>query len=184
MPRAFVIRPFGKKKDSSGLEIDFETVHNDLIAPALKATGFGGSTTGEIVESGNIREDMFALIIEADLVVCDLTVHNANVFYELGIRHALRKKRTILIKGAPTKDGTPFDLLTDRYIAYDIVNPAVSKDKLIEAIEITLKSPRTTDSPVFQMLPSLPEADVANIQVVPLDFRDDMNRARAGASKG
>src|SRR5215472_7182922 len=184
MPRAFVIRPFGKKKDSSGLEIDFETVHNDLIAPALKATGLGGSTTGEIVESGNIREDMFALIIEADLVVCDLTVHNANVFYELGIRHALRKKRTILIKGAPTKDGTPFDLLTDRYIAYDIVNPAVSKDKLIEAIEITLKSPRTTDSPVFQMLPSLPEADVANIQVVPLDFRDDMNRARAGASKG
>jgi len=184
MPRAFVIRPFGKKKDSSGLEIDFETVHNDLIAPALKATGFGGSTTGEIVESGNIREDMFALIIEADLVVCDLTVHNANVFYELGIRHALRKKRTILIKGAPTKDGTPFDLLTDRYIAYDIVNPAVSKDKLIEAIEITLKSPRTTDSPVFQMLPSLPEADVANIQVVPLDFREDMNRARAGASKG
>src|SRR5262249_19021339 len=141
-------------------------------------------TTGEIVDSGNIREDMFALIIEADLVVCDLTVHNANVFYELGIRHALRKKRTILIKGNPTKDGTPFDLLTDRYTPYDIVNPGASRDKLIEVIEGALKSNRTTDSPVFQMLPSLPEADVANIQVVPLDFREDVNRARAGRSKG
>jgi hypothetical protein len=30
---------------------------------------------------------MFGLILEADLVVCDITVHNANVFYELGIRH-------------------------------------------------------------------------------------------------
>lgn len=184
MARAFVIRPFGKKKDSSGLEIDFETVHKDLIAPALDATGFAGSTTGEIVESGNIREDMFALIIEADLVVCDLTVHNANVFYELGIRHALRKKRTILIKGDPTKDGTPFDLLTDRYIAYDVANPGLSKQTLIEAIQESLKSSRTTDSPVFQMLPSLPEADVANIQVVPVDFREDVNRARAGGSKG
>lgn len=184
MARAFVIRPFGKKKDSSGLEIDFETVHKDLIAPALDATGFAGSTTGEIVESGNIREDMFALIIEADLVVCDLTVHNANVFYELGIRHALRKKRTILIKGDPTKDGTPFDLLTDRYMAYDVANPGLSKQTLIEAIQESLKSSRTTDSPVFQMLPSLPEADVANIQVVPVDFREDVNRARAGGSKG
>ena len=71
MARAFVIRPFGKKKDSSGLEIDFERVHEELIDPSLKATGLGGGTTGEIVDSGNIREDMFALILEADLVVMD-----------------------------------------------------------------------------------------------------------------
>jgi len=99
MARAFVIRPFDVKTDSAGNRIDFEKVHRDLIAPALKACDIAGSTTGEIVEPGNIREDMFALIIEADVVICDFTVHNANVFYELGIRHALRKKRTVLIKG-------------------------------------------------------------------------------------
>jgi hypothetical protein len=184
MPRAFVIRPFGKKKDSSGLEIDFEKIHTDLIAPALTANGFEGGTTGEIVEAGNIREDMFALTIEADMVVCDLTIHNANVFYELGIRHALRKKRTILIKGSPINDGTPFDLLTDRYTTYDIANPGASREKLIEVIETTLRSSRTTDSPVFQMLPSLPEVDVANLHIVPLDFREDVKRALAGKSKG
>ena len=64
------------------------SVHQELIKPALEANDLAGDTTGEIVEAGNIREDMFQLILEADLVVCDITVHNANVFYELGIRHA------------------------------------------------------------------------------------------------
>ena len=81
MPRAFVIRPFGTKKDSSGTEIDFERVHKELIGPALKAAELSGKTTGEIVDAGNIREDMVALILGADLVVCDITIVNANVFY-------------------------------------------------------------------------------------------------------
>jgi hypothetical protein len=54
MQRAFVIRPFGKKKDSDGKEIDFERTHRELIAPALLATGIGGGTTGEIIDSGNV----------------------------------------------------------------------------------------------------------------------------------
>ena len=120
MPQAFVIRPFGEKEDSAGNKIDFEKIHTELIAPALGETQFEGGTTGEVIDSGNIREDMFALIIEADVVVCDITVHNANVFYELGIRHALRKKRTLLIKGKPTRDNIPFDLLTDRYLEYPL----------------------------------------------------------------
>jgi hypothetical protein len=91
MQRAFIIRPFGTKKDALGTEIDFERVHSELIRPALMNAELGGGTTGEIVEAGNIREDMFALIIEADLVLCDITMHNANVFHELGIRHSLQK---------------------------------------------------------------------------------------------
>lgn len=184
MQRAFVIRPFGTKTDSSGTKIDFERVHQELILPALMNAELGGGTTGEIVEPGNIREDMFALIIEADLVVCDMTVHNANVFYELGIRHALRKKRSVLIKGGPVKDGTPFDLLTDRYVRYDIANPAAVLGALTETIRAALNSDRETDSPVFKMLPGLPEIDTAVIQAVPIDFREDVARARAAESAG
>lgn len=55
---------------------------------------------------------MFALILEADIVVCDLTIHNANVFYELGIRHALRKKHTVLLK--VTRQPTPHHLICPR----------------------------------------------------------------------
>lgn len=184
MARAFVIRPFGIKNDSSGKEIDFERIQNELIGPALLAAGLGGGTTGEIVDAGNIREDMFALIFEADLVVCDITILNANVFYELGIRHALRKRSTIMIKGQPTKDNTPFDLLTDRYLPYDIGKPGAARQRLIDTITASLKSERETDSPIFQMLPALPEPDPSEVQVVPADFREEVNRAQAAKSKG
>src|SRR5262245_28785702 len=126
MARAFVIRPFGKKKDSAGKEFDFEAIHTGVIGPALTESGFAGSTTGEIIDAGNIREDMFALILEADLIVCDITILNANVFYELGIRHALRRRRTLLIKHTGSADSPPFDLLTDRYLAYDLTDAAAS----------------------------------------------------------
>jgi hypothetical protein len=184
MERAFVIRPFGIKKDGSGKEIDFETVHTKLIGPALEACELGGGTTGEIVESGNIRDDMFSLILEADLVICDFTVHNANVFYELGIRHALRKRHTILIRGDKTADNVVFDLLTDRYLTYDVSDPAKTLPKLVETIEATLRTDGDTDSPIFRMLPKLKEADPTEVQVVPLDFREEVERARAGWSKG
>src|SRR5437868_2326809 len=109
--RAFIIRPFGTKKDLQGKDIDFERVEHDLIGPALDRLGITGRTTGEFTEAGNIRLDMFQALVTADLVVADVSVGNANVFYELGIRHALREKRTFLIRC--DGDKYPFDLETD-----------------------------------------------------------------------
>ena len=90
--RLFVIRPFGKKED-----IDFDVVHTKLIQPAVDQLAkfgfvFSGGTTGEISQQGNIREDMFRLIVASDLVIADVSIDNANAFYELGIRHALRPR--------------------------------------------------------------------------------------------
>src|ERR1700722_3874662 len=78
MERAFVIRPFGKKKaktkkDATEREIDFDAISTALIEPALIAVGLEGGTTVDIIEAGNIREDMFSLILEGDLVLCDMT---------------------------------------------------------------------------------------------------------------
>ena len=184
MARAFVIRPFGTKQDTAGKAIDFDRVHCELIGPALQATAFSGTTTGEIVEPGNIREDMFSLILEADLVICDITIHNANAFYELGIRHALRKKHTVLIKGTPAAESPPFDLLTDRYLPYNLADPGAARQQLVDTITAALQSERETDSPIFKMLPTLPEADPSTVQVVPLDLREEVDRARTASSKG
>jgi hypothetical protein len=184
MARAFVIRPFGTKKDSAGVAIDFDRVHHDLIKPALVANGLDGDTTGEIIEAGNIREDMFALILDADVIVCDISVHNANVFYELGIRHALRKKTTLMIRGTPTADATPFDLLTDRYVEYSIAAPDATVTRLTQSIADAMASRRTTDSPVFQMVPALPEADAERVQVVPPDLQQEVERAARARSRG
>ena len=184
MTRAFVIRPFGTKEDKSGKKINFEEIHIKLIQPAIDACKLQGSTTGEIIEAGNIREDMFQLIIEADLVVCDITIHNANVFYELGIRHSLRKKRTIMIKGTNVEDSTPFDIQTDRYLPYDVDNPDAVLPELIKTINATIISDRDTDSPIFKLLPSLTEVNPADVQVLPGDYREEVDRAKAAKSKG
>ena len=83
--RAFIIRPFGTKND-----INFDEIAEKLIHPALDQLGVTGRETGEIVDQGNIRTDMFQMLLTADLVVADVSIHNANVFYELGVRHSLR----------------------------------------------------------------------------------------------
>jgi tetratricopeptide (TPR) repeat protein len=169
--RAFIVRPFGVKKG-----VDFDAVERELINPALDALDITGRTTGEIVAPGNIREDMFRLLLTADLVVADMSVHNANVFYELGIRHSLREKRTFLIRAAV--DDTPFDLLTDRYLRYDPEHPAASKDALIAGIRDSLAS-ESQDSPVFRLLPGLEAQDPGVFRPVPRGFQEEVTIASA-----
>lgn len=182
--RYFVIRGFGRKKDSQGREIDFDRVDRELIGPALALCDFEGGTTQTEESAGNIRADMFALILEADVVVCDITVHNANVFYELGVRHALRKKHTVLIKGSPSADTTPFDLSTDRYLSYPVDDPKQALQALVRAVQAGQFAGRETDSPIFLMLPRLPETDPRRIVVLPLDFTEEVQRAEAARAKG
>src|SRR4029434_11129211 len=132
--RAFIVRPFGTKN-----EINFDEVERLLIAPALKRIGADGRTTIDIVRAGNIRTDMFQRLLTADLVVADLSIHNANVFYELGIRHSLREKRTFRLRCGGDK--YPFDLQTDRYLVYDKNDPAACLPLLVKALQQTLASP-------------------------------------------
>lgn len=173
--RAFIIRPFGTKADATGETIDFDLVEQVLIAPALKALEYEGTTTQEIARAGNIREDMFRLLVTADLVVADLSIHNANVFYELGIRHALRDKRTFLIKCKA--DATVFDLQTDRYLQYERDNPASSLGALIEGLRQT-RDNIDKDSPVFLLLKDLQVQDRSLFLSVPPEFADDVGRAK------
>ncbi|HYK04649.1 MAG TPA: tetratricopeptide repeat-containing protein [Thermoanaerobaculia bacterium] len=169
---AFVIRPFNVKSN-----VDFEIIHEVLIAPALENFGITRTTTLDILEAGNIRADMFRLLLTADVVVADLSVHNANVFYELGIRHALVKKHTIMIRSEV--DQFPFDLFTDRYFPYEHTNPQASLPKLIEAIEQTLNTANETDSPVFDLLPGLAEPDAESFIAVPPGFSEKVREVRA-----
>ena len=184
--RAFIIRPFGKKKDGKGEELDFDKVAKALIDPALTAVGAEGRETLDIVQSGNIRTDMFRRLLTADLVVADLSIHNANVFYELGIRHALRDHGTLMLRC--DGDSFPFDLQTDRYFTYDKNDPAASVEKLkesLEAIKDQLEKDYTAkDSPVFTSLPNLTEPDPSLFNPVPEDFGEEVSRARARGWEG
>ena len=184
--RAFIIRPFGTKTDGKGNEIDFNKVADALIGPALDAIGAEGRETLDIVESGNIRVDMFRRLLTADLVVADLSIHNANVFYELGIRHALRDHGTLMLRS--DADAFPFDLQTDRYFTYDKNDPKASLPQLIDslrAIEDKAQKDYTAkDSPVFTSLPNLQEPEHWRFNPVPQDFGEDVEKALADKQAG
>lgn len=180
--RYFVIRGFGVKRDSSGKEFDFDRVDRELIAPALAQCDFEGGTTGEIPDSGSIHDDMYRLILQADVVVCDISVHNANVFYELGARHALRRKRTVLLKCSESADRTPFDLGDFRYLPYSCERPADAVPALVAAIRRGATSERETDSPIFRALRDLPEAP--SDAAVPNDFAQEVQRAKVARDRG
>ena len=155
----FVIRGFGEKKDSGGKLIDFDKVDTELIKPAMEKCGLVGGTTAIVQGAGPIHQDMFQLILRAAVVICDITVHNPNVFYELGVRHALRKKHTVLIKGTPSDDRAPFDIAGLRYMEYSWADPGNDVQKLIDVINATRALDRETDSPIFLMMPKLQQAD-------------------------
>jgi hypothetical protein len=96
---AFVIMPFsekGKQERSKGF---FDEVLKSLITPAGNKAGFGVQTARR-EDSDVIHHTIINQLLQADIVIADLTDHNPNVLFELGIRLA-KEKPVVLIR---TKD--------------------------------------------------------------------------------
>lgn len=171
-----MVRPFGVRKivPSKGepYQVDYERVQRELIDPAMRAAGIDGATTEVIIEAGNIREDMFQLLAHADIVIADISLHNANVFYELGARHALRPRRTFMIRF--TGDEVPFDIKTDRYLGYDRDNPGAAVAALTAGLKATLAAKDRIDSPIFNLLPALKAPSIKDLVPVPKAFREEL----------
>src|SRR5262245_23625762 len=121
-PHAFVAMPFGTKPDHEGKPVDFDRVYAELIRPALEAAGCEVLRADQEQRAGDIRTDMFQELLVADLVVADLTLDNPNVWYELGVRHALRARGVVLIQGP--RASQPFDIYTDRKLRYRLKDGA------------------------------------------------------------
>jgi hypothetical protein len=118
---------------------------------------------------------MFERLLLADIVVVDMSIHNANVFYELGVRHALRDKHTFLIRCKGMLD-VPFDLKTDRYLEYDKDKPSDALESLVKGLRDTMNS-SLRDSPVFQLLPALDPPKREKLLLVPSDYGEEVERA-------
>ena len=113
----FVIMPFGEKKDLDGKDIDFDDIYRFFFKKAIEDLGIECIRCDEIEEAGSIHEKMFEHIYHADIVVVDITTSNANVYYELGIRHALAKGVTVLIRRKGTT--IPFNIQGLQVVEYD-----------------------------------------------------------------
>ena len=162
-PHAFVAMPFGTKPDGSGQNVDFNCVYAQYIKPALEAAGLEVFRADEEQRAGDIRTDMFQELLVADLVVADLTLENPNVWYELGVRHALRARGVVLVCGGQVT--TAFDLYTDRKLRYGIKDggpdPTTLEDdkqNLTKMVTETMESWQGRKlSPVYNLIPNLQE---------------------------
>jgi tetratricopeptide (TPR) repeat protein len=169
--RAFVIMPFGEKKAKDGTVIDFNAVYRELLAPAIAAAGLAPHRADADRRGGSIHVDMFQDLLLAEFVVADLTLDNPNVWYEIGVRHALRSGGTVLTYAL--RDRLPFDIAGQRMQRYSLkegkLDPNLleaERTALKEAIEATLGSWRgRRASPVYQQLPSLKEPDWKTLKV-------------------
>ena len=165
-PLCFVVMPFGIKPDGQGGKIDFNAVYEQLLAPAIREAKLEPLRADQEIVGGLIHKPMFERLIIADYAVADLTTANANVFYELGVRHAARPFSTVLV-GADVMR-TPFDLAPDRVLPYKLdstgkpSDPAGDGAAIVTALVAARE--RAIDSPVFQLIGDLPTPDIDSLK--------------------
>jgi len=104
--RAFVIMPFVEKNPQRPPGF-FKEVYKALIEPAAQAAGFdvdwANKPGSDVIQSTIINE-----VLEADMIIADLTDHNPNVLFELGLRFGSATGPTALVKTSDT--GRLFDV--------------------------------------------------------------------------
>lgn len=170
-PHAFVVMPFGKKTGSDGHPFDFNAIYKTLIKPAIEDAGFEPFRADEETASGDILTDMFQELLLADMVLCDLSIDNANAFYELGIRHALRKRGVVHIQAG--RAYMPFDIFNVRTLPYHVTNEGIPDPEFIKsdikAIARLLRDTWASDrdavhSPIYNLLSGLKEPERKSLQ--------------------
>jgi hypothetical protein len=169
----FVVMGFGKRTDfETGRTLDLDKTYQYIIKPAVTATGLECWRADEIKHSGPIDVPMYEQLLNADVVVADLSTSNKNAYYELGVRHALRPYTTVII----CEDGIksfPFDVNHVVIQPYHHMGEGIDygeverfRKVLTETIlAVYNQTPRRKDSPVYTFLNQLaPPALAAAMQ--------------------
>jgi len=162
LPLCFVLMPFGSKPDPTGrAHIDFDRIYTEAIKPAIEDAAMEPLRADEEKTGGIIHKPMFERLLLCEYAVADLTTANANVFYELGVRHTARPSTTQAIFAI--RQPTPFDVNFLRALPYELGPNNCFGDQqgqaLRQALAKRLKDLRQLalegdpiDSPLFQLL--------------------------------
>ncbi|HEX6010311.1 MAG TPA: hypothetical protein VFY87_00625, partial [Geminicoccaceae bacterium] len=161
-PLCFIAMPFGRKEAGSKT-VDFDRVWRELIAPAIDQAGMQPLRADEEQAGGIIHQLMFDRLLLCEFAVADLTLANANVFYEVGVRHAARPLSTVLLVADEVR--LPFDVAMLRTLPYALgpdggpSDPAGDATKLATLLR-ECREKRFRDSPLFQLLDGLKPLEV------------------------
>lgn len=194
-PLCFVVMPFGEKKDpGGGPDINFDHIYNLAIRPGVEAAGMEPLRADEERVGGIIHKPMFERLLLCDYAVVDLTTGNANVFYELGVRHAVRPATTLTLFARQQQ--IPFDVSYSRALPYELgaenrfeQDQAAPLRNAITARLVHLREHATdepeTDSPLFQLLQGYQPPDIARLKTdvfrEQVKYASDIKRRLAAA---
>jgi hypothetical protein len=164
----FVVQGFGKKTDyRTGRALDLDASY-EVIKEAVQAAGLQCIRADEIKHSGLIDKPMYEQILQADLVIADLSTSNVNAVYELGVRHAVRPRTTLIV--AESQFDFAFDINRNLIRTYEHLGADLGRrearrfaDDLTEAIRAIINDDAAVDSPLYTFVPRLrpPVADEA-----------------------
>jgi tetratricopeptide (TPR) repeat protein len=155
--------PFGRKTDASGRTTDFDRVYAEIIKPAIAQNGMEPIRADEERVGGSIHKPMYERLILCDYAIADITGANPNVYYELGIRHAVRPRSTVLLFAEGTL--LPFDVAPLRGMAYRTDASGAPADAAHDeqAVAQRLREARAheaDDSPLFQLIEGMPRLEI------------------------
>lgn len=160
MPSCFVIMGFGEKSDpATGRKLNLDQTYKNVIKPAVASCGYDCVRADEIQHSGVIDVPMYEQLLKAELVIADLSTSNQNAIFELGIRHALRPRSTIVI--AEQEFRSPFDVNHVVIRRYTHLGPDIGYDEVIRMRNVltvligAMGQNQTSDSPVYIYVPGL-----------------------------
>lgn len=182
-PLCFILMPFGRKLSVGGHFINFDEIYRDVIESAVRAAELEPLRADEEKSGGIIHKSMFERLILCEYAIADLTTANANVFYELGVRHAAKPRTTILLY-AEGHGRLPFDVTPLRALPYQIgpdgcpTHPNKSRGELTERL-LAAKSSTDLDSPLYQLLDDYPDVAHEKTDV----FRDHVAYAEETKKK-
>jgi len=167
----FVVIGFGSKTDySTGRVLNLDKTYQQLIRPACDRADVNCFRAIDANLTGSIESIMYRWIYQADIVIADLSTLNANVFYELGVRHAQRPNSTIIIAESVLMQSIPFDLSSfvihqyehggeeivageqERFVGHlsDVLKKIIEVEQRRQKVAVDV-SPES-DSPVFKFL--------------------------------
>lgn len=140
MDKCFVIMPFSDP---------FNRYYEDVFKPAITEAGLEPFRADDLFTASNIINDIWAEIREAKIVLAEMTAHNPNVMYELGLAHALAKPTVLISERA---QDIPFDLNSTRTITYDKDDPKWGEklqENIKKSIIATIEAPSSSILPTF-----------------------------------
>ncbi len=114
--KCFVLMPFDK---------NYDEIYHEVIKECLDENNFITSRADELFGSIPIMEDILEQIESSEIIIADLTGKNPNVLYELGLAHARKPNKNVIIL-TQNIDDVPFDLRPYRVIKY---HPSISGAK-------------------------------------------------------